>query len=1052
MEIERRPIGPGPSDVDLSGFGLDPDDDTWLHLACEAEREPPPGRLGAYDVLEEIGRGGQGVVYRAREPGTDRVVALKRCTGGRWATDRVRSRFELEALTELALRHPNIVGVIGVQTAEEGPLLAMEWVDGLPTDRWAAQGTGGRRPLPEILRAFVKVCDAVHFAHQRGVIHRDLKPSNILIDTTGEPRVLDFGLARLVGPDGGAEGPSTGVGFVGTPAYAAPEQILGPAHELDTRTDVYALGVVLFQMLTGRLPFEGASDLGGLVDAARTAEPDRPSRVAQGLNADVDAIVARAMAREAARRYASADALAEDVRRCLSGDAVDARRGARGYVLRKTLVRYRVPATIAAAFVLLLTAGLVGSVSMWRHAERQRVLAQRQQARAEEVTALVGRIFRAADPHSTRPRDATARDLLDEFSRTLVSPGTLDPAIESSLREIVGWAYLGLGDPERAAPHLERMLALARANPADGAALGVALGNWARLLHDRGEYDAAYRTSHEGLAALESALGPDHPEVGESLGQVGELARHVNRHDEAVAFYRRAVDIYRRDGNDPDGLCISLTGLGDSLSEAGAADEADRALEEARAVVEAAHGKDCLGLAAVLSAQSGVFRRGGRFGPAEAASRDALHIRLQLLGPDHPEVADVLAGLGVTLWRTSRPAEARDLFAEALRIYRAAIGPEHPKIAQTLHNLGAQAESLNEWDEAARLYEEALAMRRELLGEAHPDVGGSLNNLATLRWRQGRLGDAASLLEQALAIHESAHPQNQTAVALALSNLGTIRQEMGDAAEAEALYTRALAALRAIHGDAHPDVAVNLSKLGDVQRATGRHEESVRSQSEAARIARLIYGDRHLEVALVLTRLSHATREGGDPTQGEAVARQALDAVAPGDSPRVIESRGAASRALGMALADQGRHGEAIEPLRASLADLRASLRAAHPEVGNALTILGLSLVRHGDFVAAEPVLRECLEHRERYLPAGHWRLYVAMGLLGSAIAGQGRFEEAEPLVVDGWEGVRADPAAPAIRKREALDRAVALYEAWSRDDRASEYRALRESPGTERP
>ncbi|MCG3128982.1 MAG: Serine/threonine-protein kinase PrkC [Phycisphaerae bacterium] len=229
-------------------FGFDRDDEDWLRTVRDRRAEPSLGRVGPYELIEVLGRGGQGVVYRARQPGTGREVAIKRISAGLFASPESRARFEREIEAVATLDHPNIVAVYGAEVIDDQPLLVMQAIAGLPFDRWAALA-GQRRPRREILGVFVLVCDAIQHAHQRGVIHRDIKPSNILVDSHGRPHVLDFGLARLERATPAAATLTQTGGFLGTPAYAAPEQLRGLVREIDVRSDVYALGAVLYEAL-----------------------------------------------------------------------------------------------------------------------------------------------------------------------------------------------------------------------------------------------------------------------------------------------------------------------------------------------------------------------------------------------------------------------------------------------------------------------------------------------------------------------------------------------------------------------------------------------------------------------------------------------------------------------------------------------------------------------------------------------------------------------------------------------------------------------------------
>src|SRR5688572_13486081 len=325
---------------DSSLFGFDSEE--WIERLRSARTAEELGTLGPYEILGEVGRGGQGVVFRARQPGTGRPIALKRLLAGSLASEATLRRFEREVEAAVAMSHPGIVTVYGVELIDGSPVLAMEWVEGVELTRWA-EG----RSRAEILGVFLLVCDAVQHAHQRGVLHRDLKPSNVLVDGSGRPRVLDFGLAKLVA-DPRASVTSNGQ-FVGTPAYAAPEQVLGT--DVDARADVYSLGAMLFEMLTARRVIEGEG-FSALAHAVGHEPPPRPSSFERSIPRELDAIVLQALARERETRYQSVDALSADVRRYLAGEAVLAHPPGAWYLLRKLVARNRVAAALAALFVV----------------------------------------------------------------------------------------------------------------------------------------------------------------------------------------------------------------------------------------------------------------------------------------------------------------------------------------------------------------------------------------------------------------------------------------------------------------------------------------------------------------------------------------------------------------------------------------------------------------------------------------------------------------------------------------------------------------------------
>jgi len=348
---EPSPDSGAPRGVDLGalGFEFDQGGDVWMERLREAARPYALGNIGPFAVIEEISRGGQGVVFRAHQPGTGREIALKRMAHGSFSTTSMRLRFEREVAAAAALNHPGIVTVYGMERVEGLPVCAMEWVDGVSTNRWAAGERSMRRAPEEILEVFLRITDAVQHAHSRGILHRDLKPTNVLVDTDGGPHVLDFGLALRLDCEEVSRLTMSG-DFLGTPAYASPEQLLGEEEDLDVRTDVYSLGVMLFEMLTGASPYGDARAPLDFVRAIESGGLPRASTHDPRLAAELDTILAKALARDREQRYGTAQEFAADIRRHLAGEPIRAVRPSLAHRARKFVRRHRV----AASFLLVI--------------------------------------------------------------------------------------------------------------------------------------------------------------------------------------------------------------------------------------------------------------------------------------------------------------------------------------------------------------------------------------------------------------------------------------------------------------------------------------------------------------------------------------------------------------------------------------------------------------------------------------------------------------------------------------------------------------------------
>ncbi|MFG0317424.1 MAG: tetratricopeptide repeat protein [Planctomycetota bacterium JB042] len=694
--------------VDPSEFGFEFDDadDAWMDRVREAESPREPGRIGPYELLEEVGRGGQGVVFRARRRDTGRVLALKRLAAGAFATASMRRRFEREVEAAAALEHPNIVEVVGVEFVDGVPILAMEWIDGVPATEWAAgagAGGGARREPADVLGRFLEICDAVAHAHRRGVLHRDLKPSNILIDGDGRPHVLDFGLAKRFDPDGGevvSEGLTRSSGFVGTPRYASPEQVRASGGRLDGRTDVYSLGVLLFEMLTGESPYGPVTDIGRLVRAIETGETPRLSTADPRLGRDLDVVVRRATAREVEDRTPTVDALAADVRRVLAGEPILATPPSGWSVLRRLVRRHRLAFASAAAIALFVVALAVVLFVQNRRVRRERDLAvearteaQESRARAESILGfLLGDVLSALDQMSPFHRSQLG-EIVDAAAERARSRFADEPEVEAAVLRTIGELCRSHGRYERAEELMRRSVDLFRARGAAGTAdaMRSSLG-LARVLVRRHRLDDAEALLRESIADLRSSPAPDRTVLATALSDLS-----------VVLFQRNDFDAAR--------------------------DATEQSIAAYREVLGPRHpyvGVGLLNLSRVLLHQR-------RFEEAEDSARRAGEILDANVGEDHPLRAQVELRLGAALGHLDAPEEAERHFRRGLARQRRALGDDHPDLANTLHEFALFLLAHGRADEGIAMFEDAVRMQVARLGPDDPFVKGLEARLAEHR-------------------------------------------------------------------------------------------------------------------------------------------------------------------------------------------------------------------------------------------------------------------------------------------------------------------------------
>jgi serine/threonine protein kinase/tetratricopeptide (TPR) repeat protein len=711
--------------------------------AAPSEASTAGARIPGYTLLGELHRGGQGVVYRARQESTRRVVAVKLLHLGSFASARQRRRFEREVDLAASLDHPNVVTVYDSGRTEAGELfLAMELVDGLPLDEHL------RAAAPDVrarLRLFARICEAVHHAHQRGILHRDLKPGNILVDARGEPRVVDFGLAKPLEVAAGERSAQTLPGeFVGTLAYAAPEQLRDDEREVDVRSDVYGLGVILFEALTGGLPYDVSGSLAAVVLRILEAEPARPSERVPGLDPELDAIVAKALEKRPEERYESVAALAADVRHHLAGEPVDARADSGWYVLRKRLRRHRVALAVAALVLAVLVTATVVSSVFWLRSTADRDVAIRERNHLREVRDFQSRMIAAANPYADG-HTVTVAELLDSAARGLPGEYAGQPELRAELEAVVADSYAGLRMWGRSGAHYEKA--------------------WGLLCELRGERHASTLEARVGLLTARASELPGSG-VASELRDLVELCA-----DELGSGHPTTL--------------AALTSLARLREDAGRLGEAETLYREVAARDEAARVDEHEHVAA-LQNLAGCLLAEGRAGEAEPILRDAYDWQAEHLGPEHPATLTAANVLGQTWMRLGRLEEAESLLRETLETRRRLFGEESWVACASRNALGLCLLARGGPEAAEPVLRDAVRYGRVALPPHHLELLRVQRSLAGALWELGRLEEAQALLEEtsdALATHHGEEHPDALETRLGLGCVLQARHEFGDAAE-----------------------------------------------------------------------------------------------------------------------------------------------------------------------------------------------------------------------------------------------------------------------------
>ena len=800
----------------------------------DPEGAEPVGRIGPYRILGRLGRGGMSTVYLAeRDDGAYRQrVAIKLIRHGRDHAETLR-RFRQERQILASLEHPSIARLLDGGRADDGsPYVVMEAIDGLPIDLYCArEGLSVERRV----ELFRQVCDAVHYAHQRLIVHRDLKPGNVLVTADGVPKLLDFGIAKILHAELSQEELVSTLPFhqLMTPAYASPEQIRG--EPVSTACDVYGLGLLLYEILTGqkghRLETREPREIERVICEEEPVAPSRaPAETAPAgidparLAGDLDAVVLKALAKEPRHRYPSAGQLSEDLGRYLAHRPVAARPPTPLDRLAK-LARRKPLATSLAVLVVVLVAAV--GVQAWRlgralrvaEAETARALEER--ARGEEVTSFLVDLFEGADPHRATDGTVSTREILDRGARRVDLELGEQPATQATLLDTIGRVYQNLALFDDAEHSFERALRLRRELRGEmHPEVAESLERLAFLRHLQYELDEAETLSRRTLEMRRSLYGERHREVAVSLHNLAEVLATQGRTAEAEPLFAEALTMRRELLGDRHAeVAESLAELGLMRTNSGDPESAEPLLREAVEIWRQELGSKHPTLALGLSYLAFTDLQLEDYATAEILFEEALAIQSELLGEDHPETVDTLASLGRVFYEQKRFPEAREALHRALEVHER--GPAGPMLGTCRNDLARVYMDEGRYPEADELYRRSLEVFRETLGHEHPAVRIVLVNQARNFRLWGKLAAAEERFREALALERSADPSSR-AVALNVFELARVLNERGSAQEAEALLHRSLALVE----DSEPWTAVLESELAASFLALGKPEEA----------------------------------------------------------------------------------------------------------------------------------------------------------------------------------------------------------------------------------
>jgi eukaryotic-like serine/threonine-protein kinase len=781
--------------------------------------EGRPDRIGPYRIFDTLGEGGMAIVYLAEqaEP-VKRQVALKILKPG-MDSKQVLARFHSEERALAVLDHPNIAKVFDGGITKHGrPYFVMERVRGIPITDYCDThrvSTEGR------IKLFVSVCSAVQHAHHKGLIHRDLKPSNLLVGVVdGEPqaKIIDFGIAKATSPTLGGQTLYTKIGqLIGTPQYMSPEQADITGLDVDTRADIYSLGVVLYELLVGAPPL----DLVAIGDQAvkmalLEKDPARPStRITQlddtkeeiakarntdasslrrELAGDLDWIVMRAIEKDRTRRYETANAFAMDCRRFLDHQPVLARPPRPGYLLARFVRRNRVVvAATTVAAVAIIGGAVAATVGFVRASEAEQV-AVHEAATANRVSDFLIELFRVSDPSEARGNTITAREILDRGAEDIGTELVAEPKVRARLMETIGTVYLSLGLTEPAQRLLDEALStIATIYGADGIEYAGTQVIAAELERFLGNFEKSEELLRQSLDTYDSQLSPGDARIGAALEVLGQVLYYQGRHEEAEAVQREALDIFL-----------------------------------------AKYGEGSIQVAGLYSNLGSTMDNMERYEEAEQMFKEALEINRNVFGEYHPGVAAALNNLALVYEDLGRMEEAVDLLEEAVSVHSKVYNGEHALLAESQAQLAGAMGFLGRIDEAVALYQDSIAMLKRTVGREHELTARAMDSLGVLYLRTSRYEEAEPLFLQSVELYKSLMGERHVNTGRALNNLAALMFLSGDYARAEPYFRESLSIREETQGDAHTDVANSRNNLADVLNRLGRYEEAEPLASQAA--------------------------------------------------------------------------------------------------------------------------------------------------------------------------------------------------------------------------
>lgn len=884
-----------------------------------AELEPPVElrKIGHYQLIRELGAGGFGKVYLAEQQSpVKRMVALKVLRGS-LCDDTFLRRFEAERQVLALLSHPNVAQIFDAATTKEGnPYFAMEYVPGVPITQYCDKRS---LTIEQRLNLFTRVCSAMQHAHQKGIIHRDIKPANILVaevDETAQPKVIDFGIAKVLDLD--FEGYTLNTqagGLLGSPAYMSPEQVSQSRVAIDTRSDIYALGVLLYELLTGQTPFQFKNK--SLVETlnqvlqtdplppsalvakqqlervAHHRKQSTPATLARTLRKDIDAIVLKALAKNPERRYASAIHFSADIKRYLSHQPVSAAPLNATYRAGKFIRRHRVAVFGALALALTLIVGLAGTASGLIRARQAETAASQAAANAQRTIALMQDFLAAPDPREQGP-NLKVVDMVESFEPELAK--LVDqPEIHASLLLTYGITYRSMGMQAKALEFARQSASLRQTH----------LGNLhadtmesrhlaAQLTGELGDHAEAHSllTQLRADALVVDADSQLVVEIDDSLARALYLS---GQYEEARMAYALLVD--RRSEQlgiqHPDTL-KSMSGLSLAYSSLGDGENATHVAREVFAIRAQSLGKQHPDTLDARSALAYALGEGGKYQEALTLHEQVLQDRVDVLGPHHQSTLASRVNVAWLMSSLGRHEDARDFNEQTLILQQEALGDDHPDLYSTMSNLATNLVALGNTEDAEPLMQKVVAGRTAILGEQHPTTLTAKNDLMVVYARQSRFSEAEALIREVIEARLNGVGENHPGTLTAMNNLTWLLTRRGAHEEAEELGRTVVEKSLTLNGADHPRTLSSQSNLAATLNRNGKHDEALELIKVVHETRERVLGKSHVDTLRASASLAEILFETGALAEAKTLMESAinqLEQALGSEHRRVIEAR-----------------------------------------------------------------------------------------------------------------------------------------------------------------